>query len=169
MFSYNTGRITYQKFTQPASSNKVSAKLQGFSSDLKRLQLLSEAFIRKIDLRLKRLSKAMQSLLVCPSVAIVRPYGALNAATAAEFRHQLHTAVLSEQNSALLIDMSKVESLDSAGLMILVSALNLAQTNQKRFSLCCLTMSVRIVFELTQLDRVFEIFESLSAFELATA
>ncbi|MER3435283.1 MAG: anti-anti-sigma factor [Leptolyngbya sp. ERB_1_1] len=110
----------------------------------------------------------MQSL-VRPPVAIIRPCGALNAATAAQFRHQLHTAVLSEQNSALLIDMSKVESLDSAGLMVLVSALNLAQANQKRFSLCCVTVAIRIVFELTQLDRVFEIFENFSAFELATA
>ncbi|MBW4443898.1 MAG: STAS domain-containing protein [Plectolyngbya sp. WJT66-NPBG17] len=111
----------------------------------------------------------MQSLLVRPQAAIVRPCGSLNAANAAECQQQFHTAVLSEQNSALLIDMSQVESLDSAGLMALVSTLNLAQANQKRLSLCSVTVSIRIVFELTQLDRVFEIFESLSAFELATA
>ncbi|HTL90195.1 MAG TPA: STAS domain-containing protein [Leptolyngbya sp.] len=111
----------------------------------------------------------MQSLLTRPQVAIIRPFGSLNAANAVELRNQLHTAILCEQNSALLIDMSQVESLDSAGLMALVSALNLAQANQTRFSLCCVTVSIRIVFELTQLDRVFEIFESLSSFELATA
>lgn len=111
----------------------------------------------------------MQSLLVRPQAAIIRPCGSLNAANAAEIQQQLHTAVLSEQNSALLIDLGQVESLDSAGLMALVSTLNLAQANQKRLSLCSVTVSIRIVFELTQLDRVFEIFESLSAFELATA
>ena len=111
----------------------------------------------------------MQSLLVRPQAAIIRPCGSLNAANAAEFRNQLHTALLDEQNNALLIDMSDVESLDSAGLMTLVSTLNLAQANEKRLSLCSITVSIRIVFELTQLDFVFEIFESLSAFELATA
>lgn len=111
----------------------------------------------------------MQSLLVRPHAAIIRPCGALNAATATEFQHQFHSAILSEENSSLLIDMSQVESLDSAGLMALVSTLNLAQANGKRLSLCCVSVSIRIVFELTQLDRVFEIFDTLSAFELATA
>lgn len=111
----------------------------------------------------------MQSLLIRPQAAIIRPCGALNAATAADFQRQFHSAILSEQNSSLLIDMSQVESLDSAGLMALVSTLNLAQANGKRLSLCAVSISIRIVFELTQLDRVFEIFESLTAFELATA
>ena len=111
----------------------------------------------------------MQSLLVRPQAAIIRPCGSLNAATAPEFQHQLHTAILSEQTSALVIDMSQVESLDSAGLMALVSTLNLAQAHQKRLSLCSVTVSIRIVFELTQLDQVFEIFDNLSAFELTVA
>ncbi|MBD1843964.1 STAS domain-containing protein [Cyanobacteria bacterium FACHB-63] len=111
----------------------------------------------------------MQSLLVHPQAAIIRPCGSLNAANAAELRQQLHTAMLSEQNNALLIDMSQVESLDSAGLMTLVSTLNLAQENRKQFCLCSVPVSVRIVFELTQLDRVFEIFENVAAFERTRA
>ncbi|MCU0549463.1 MAG: STAS domain-containing protein [Leptolyngbya sp. Prado105] len=111
----------------------------------------------------------MQSLLIRPQAAIIRPSGSLNAAIAAEFQHQLNTAVLAEQNNALVIDMSQVEALDSAGLMALVSTLNLAKANQKRLSLCSVSSSIRIVFELTQLDGVFEIFESVSAFELAAA
>lgn len=111
----------------------------------------------------------MQSVLVRPQAAIVRPCGALNAANASEFQNQLTEAVLSEQHSALVVDMSQVESLDSAGLMALVSALNLAQVRQKRLSLCSISVSIRIIFELTQLDRVFEIFESFSAFEATVA
>lgn len=111
----------------------------------------------------------MQSLLVRPQAAIICPCGSLNAANSAAFQRQFHSAILSEQNSALLIDLSQVESLDSAGLMALVSTLNLAQAHQKQLSLCSVPVSIRIVFELTQLDRVFEIFESLSAFELAIA
>lgn len=109
----------------------------------------------------------MQSLLIRPQAAIVRPCGSLNAANAAEFQQTLSAVVLSEQNDALIIDMSQVEALDSAGLMALVSTLNLAKANQKRLSLCSISTSVRIVFELTQLDRVFEIFENVSTAELA--
>lgn len=90
----------------------------------------------------------MQSLLIRSQAAIIRPCGSLNAANAAEIRNQLRTAIVAEQNSALLIDMSQVESLDSAGLMALVSTLNLAQANGKRLSLCSVTVSIRIVFEL---------------------
>jgi anti-sigma B factor antagonist len=111
----------------------------------------------------------MQSLLIRPEAVIIRPCGSLNAANAAEFQQQLNTVVLSEQNNALVVDMSQVEALDSAGLMALVSTLNLAKVHQKRLSLCSVSSSVRIVFELTQLDGVFEIFESVSGFELAAA
>lgn len=111
----------------------------------------------------------MQSLLVRPKAAIIRPCGSLNAATATEFQRQLTEAVLSDQNTGLLIDLSQVDLLDSAGLMALVSTLNLAKTKQKSLSLCSASVSIRIVLELTQLDRVFEIFDSFSAFELSLA
>jgi anti-anti-sigma regulatory factor len=53
--------------------------------------------------------------------------------------------------------------------MVLVSALTTAQQSSKRFALCNVSSSIRIIFELTQLDRVFEMFDSRSAFESAIA
>lgn len=107
----------------------------------------------------------MQSTLIRPQASIVRPYGHLNAANAANFQTQLTAAVHVEHTSTILVDMSQVESLDSAGLMALVSASNLANARQKRLNLCAVPVSIRIIFELTQLDRVFEIFENFSSFE----
>jgi anti-anti-sigma factor len=95
---------------------------------------------------------------------IIQPSGHINASNAVEFQHQLTTAVASEQYSVVLVDMHQVESLDSAGLMALVSALSLAQTLKRRFSLCSVAPSIRIIFELTQLDGAFEIFENRDAF-----
>lgn len=109
----------------------------------------------------------MQSTLIRPQAFIVRPSGHLNAASVADFQTQLMKAVHAEQHSTVLIDMSQVESLDSAGLMALVSTLNLSQARQKRLTLCAVPVSIQIIFELTQLDRVFEIFENFSAFEAA--
>jgi anti-sigma B factor antagonist len=107
----------------------------------------------------------MQSVLVRPQSAIVRPCSDINAATVAEFQHQLTEAMLSEQHSVVVVDLSQVESLDSAGLMVLVSALNLSKVRQKQLCLCSMSVSIRLIFELTQLDQVFDIVESVAVFE----
>lgn len=111
----------------------------------------------------------MKTVLLQPQITVVQPHGHINASNAVDFQQQLTTAVSSEQPQVLLIDMSQVESLDSAGLMALVSALSLAQGLNHRFSLCCMSASIRIIFELTQLDRVFEIFDNRADFEAAIA
>ena len=101
-------------------------------------------------------------------LTIIQPSGHINASNATEFQHQLTTAVASQKHS-VLVDMHRVESLDSAGLMALVSALSLSQNLKRRFSLCCVAPSIRIIFELTKLDSAFEIYESREAFATMSA
>lgn len=110
----------------------------------------------------------MQSTIIRPSVALIQPCGHVNAANAAEFQQQLAVALKSDEHSIVLVDMEQVESLDSAGLMALVASLRLANRLGRRFSICSVSPSIMIVFELTELDRAFEIFESQAAFEKAT-
>jgi anti-sigma B factor antagonist len=100
---------------------------------------------------------------------VIQPDGHINATNAAELQQQLLATVSAQEHASLLVDMSKVESLDSAGLMAFVSALTLAQRLNKRFSLFGVSPSVRIVFELTQLDRVFEIFDEHPILEAVVA
>ncbi|MEQ8962561.1 MAG: STAS domain-containing protein [Coleofasciculus sp. C2-GNP5-27] len=100
-------------------------------------------------------------------LSIVRPTGQVNASNAVELDRQLKSAILSDRSATVLVDMQQVETLDSAGLGVLVSALRLAQQRNQRFSLCGIGNSVRMIFELTQLDQAMEIFESDDAF-LAT-
>jgi anti-anti-sigma factor len=85
------------------------------------------------------------------------------------FQHQLNAAISSEQHSSLLVDMTQVESIDSDGLMALVSGLSMSQRLNKRFSLCSVSHSVQIILELTQLDRAFEILEGRSLLTEAIA
>jgi anti-sigma B factor antagonist len=110
----------------------------------------------------------MQTTIASSQITVIQPQGHLNAANAPEFGRQLTEVVASEQPAIVLVDMEQVETLDSAGLMVLVSALSQAQSQNYQFSICSLSPSIRIVFELTQLDRVFEIFESRATFEAAT-
>ena len=111
----------------------------------------------------------MQNVVIHSQMTVIYPCGSLNAANATDFQQELTASVSSDRCSALLVDMSAVESLDSAGLVALVSALSLSQRLGKRLVLCGVSPSSRIIFELTQLDRVFEIFDDRSAVELAIA
>ena len=99
-------------------------------------------------------------------IATIEPNGYITAAHADELQRQLATAVAAQNYSVCLVDMSKVEFLDSAGLMALVGTFRLAQRMGKRLSLCSIAPNVRMIFELTQLDRVLEIFDNRDAFEL---
>ncbi|WP_341524897.1 STAS domain-containing protein [Nostoc sp. UHCC 0302] len=101
----------------------------------------------------------MQAVLKYPKIAVIRPHGALNAANALEFERDLTTALAQDGISVLVVNLAAVESLDSAGLMALVSALKLAGSLGRGFQLCSISPTLRIIFEMTQLDRIFEILE----------
>ena len=111
----------------------------------------------------------MQSVLLRPQATVIQPSGSLSSADAIKFQHQLNAAVLSEQISHLLVDLGQVDLIDSTGLMALVSALSMAQRLNKRLGLCAVPHPVRMILEMTQLDRVFEIFEGHAAFHEAIA
>lgn len=111
----------------------------------------------------------MQTMIAYPKVTVIKAYGCFNAASAAEFQRQLKVAVAAEECASILVDMEHVETIDSAGLMVLVQSLRIAKGWGKRFSLCSFSPTLRIIFELTQLDLVFEVFENTAAFEAALA
>ncbi|MGB5637180.1 MAG: STAS domain-containing protein [Waterburya sp.] len=109
----------------------------------------------------------MNSTQVRMQFTTFRPEGFLSAANASDFLERLTVEVKSSVNSALLVNMEAVEFMDSAGLMALIKAFRLAQSLGRRFGICSLAPSVRIMFELTQLDKAFEIFEDQDAFQVA--
>lgn len=95
------------------------------------------------------------------SLAIVQAQGSLNASNAHAFHSYLFQQIQSDLASGLVVDMSQVESLDSAGLIALVTALKQARQLQKRLCLFSVPPAIRILFELTQLDRAFEMVDEL--------
>ncbi len=109
----------------------------------------------------------MSTTIAYPEITVICPQGAVNASNAVEFQQEMVRVVAQNKKSNVLVNLEQVESLDSAGLMALVSSLRLAQSIGSRFSLCGVSPSIRIIFELTQLDRVFEIFENTTAFKKA--
>ena len=101
----------------------------------------------------------MQAVLNYPKIAVIRPQGYLNATNALEFERDMTTALAQNGISILVVDLAAVESLDSAGLMALLSIHKLALSLGRGFQLSAVAPSIRIIFELTQLDKVFEILD----------
>ena len=106
----------------------------------------------------------MQSLLSYPQdfseTAVIQPKGLYDSESADHFHTQLNQAISSNQYSKFLIDMEQVKNLDNLGLMTLVAALKVAHSSNKHFALCSVSHPVRMILELTQLDKIIEIVES---------
>ena len=111
----------------------------------------------------------MNSTVLYREITTFQPKGYVSAANAEEFLGELTAAIQDKPDSVLLVDMQEIDFMDSAGLMAFIKGFRLAQKSNRRFSICSVAPSVRIVFEVTQLDNVFEIFANREEFEAALA
>lgn len=96
-------------------------------------------------------------------LTVLQPQGHLDLQRCTSLEKQMDSLIPRPCN-LLVIDLAQVEFIDSYGLIALVKGLKAARQNSCRLVLCNLQASVRLVFELTQMDSVFEIFESYDAF-----
>lgn len=107
----------------------------------------------------------MQTILEIPKYTVVNPQDSITAANAHLLERQLTLALKQKTYPRILVDLRQVEYIDSSGLMTLISAWKLAQDLRTRFSLCSLSPSLRIILEVTQLDHIFEIFDSQTKYK----
>jgi anti-sigma B factor antagonist len=103
------------------------------------------------------------------TIKIIQPSNSINAANAQEFQQKLLSEISNATTPVVVVNMKEVEYIDSAGLMALVSGMNLCRTLGKRLIICNTEASVRMVFELTQLDEAFEMFKDYQDVETAIA
>ncbi len=90
---------------------------------------------------------------------LFKPQGRLDAANAMELQHHIkHLSIC--QGGLWVIDFDQVPFVDSAGLVALIHGFKLAQCHQCRLVICNLCPAVRLIFEITQLDEIFEVFNS---------
>jgi len=68
--------------------------------------------------------------------------------------------VVPEPDQLWVIDLAAVDFMDSSGLVSLVTGLKAARQSGCRLVLCNVEAPVRLILELTQLDSVFEIFDT---------
>jgi anti-sigma B factor antagonist len=63
----------------------------------------------------------------------------------------------------LVVDLSDVSYIDSAGLAALIEAMQKVETYGGKFALAGLQETVRSIFEISRLDQVFKIFPNADA------
>ena len=82
--------------------------------------------------------------------------GRLDAHQAQRVEAQLLAAICT--GGRLVVNLSKVHFIDSTGLSLLVKGMKRQREQQGEFALCELQQPVRIIFELTRLDKMFTIY-----------
>lgn len=102
------------------------------------------------------------------TVQVLTPVGILDGTKAADVRSQVKTA-LDQGAKILLMDLKETTFVDSSGLGTLVSVLKQVRSQDGDMYVCSINPQVKMLFELTSMDRVFKIFESKEAFEASQA
>ncbi|MBO9346641.1 STAS domain-containing protein [Chloroflexus sp. MS-CIW-1] len=91
------------------------------------------------------------------NVAVLAIEGRFDANTAPTVQQWLEQAT-AMPGARVLVDLSATTFVDSTALATLVSAMKRCQQGQGAFALCGLRRPVLMIFELTRLDKAFNIF-----------
>ena len=89
---------------------------------------------------------------------VVRVRGEIHVSTAPEFTQRL-TAAIESGKTAIVLDMSGVEFIDSTGLSVLLNGLRLVTQMHGRMAIVCSNPTVLRLFQITSLDETFDIFD----------
>jgi anti-sigma B factor antagonist len=104
---------------------------------------------------------------VVNAVRVVELQGRLDAHQGKQVDQKL--AEVRNSTNHTVVNLSKVYFIDSTGLSVLVKGVKHQREQNGDLVLCELQQSVRIIFELTRLDRMFQIYsteyEAIQAFQ----
>lgn len=98
-----------------------------------------------------------------PVFKVIQPAGILDSAKGSEFRQEIGEIVENGTN-IVLIDFQDVTFMDSSGLGALVLALKTVRAAGGKLFICSINEQIRMLFELTSMDRVFQIFPNRDEF-----
>lgn len=89
---------------------------------------------------------------------IIRARGEIHVVTAPKLAQRLSAAIDSGK-TAIVLDMSGVEFIDSTGLSVLLNGLRLVTQQHGRMAIVCANPTVLRLFQVTRLDDTFDIFD----------
>ncbi|NET35103.1 MAG: STAS domain-containing protein [Cyanothece sp. SIO1E1] len=98
-----------------------------------------------------------------PAIKSIELSGILDGPQAKPF-HQMIDDALRAGADIILVDLKDVKFVDSSGLGALVTGLKAARAANKKMYFCSINDQIRMLFELTSMDQVFEVFADRDAF-----
>ncbi|PSB16067.1 anti-sigma factor antagonist [Phormidesmis priestleyi ULC007] len=93
------------------------------------------------------------------TVIILQPMGRLDITTAWQFRLKLQECI-AKLSRHVVVNLGQVNFIDSSGLTSLVAGMRDADKVRGSFRICNVHPEAKLVFEVTMMDSVFEIFET---------
>jgi anti-anti-sigma factor len=93
------------------------------------------------------------------TIVVLAPAGRLDITTAWQFRLKLQECI-SKLSNHIVVNLSQVNFIDSSGLTSLVAGMRDADKVNGSFRICSVHPEAKLVFEVTMMDTVFEIFET---------
>jgi anti-anti-sigma factor len=93
------------------------------------------------------------------TVIVLTPTGRLDITTAWQFRLKLQECI-SKLSRHVVVNLGQVNFIDSSGLTSLVAGMRDADKVKGSFRICNVHPEAKLVFEVTMMDTVFEIFET---------
>lgn len=98
-----------------------------------------------------------------PDFKIVQPSGILDSAKGTKFREDVSN-LINGGAKIILVDFQDVTFMDSSGLGALVLALKTVRASGSKIFICAINDQVKMLFELTSMDKVFKIFPNRNEF-----
>ncbi|RUS98754.1 hypothetical protein DSM107003_07730 [Trichormus variabilis SAG 1403-4b] len=93
------------------------------------------------------------------TVIVLKPTDRLDITTAWQFRLKLQECI-SKVSRHVVVNLGQVDFIDSSGLTALVAGMRDADKVKGSFRICNVHPDAKLVFEVTMMDTVFEIFET---------
>ena len=91
--------------------------------------------------------------------SVITVSGEIHVSTAPEFSRRLNAAI-ARGKTAVVLDLSPTEFIDSTGLSVLLNGLRKVTRQRGRMALVCTNPTVLRLFEITRLDSTFDIHAS---------
>jgi anti-sigma B factor antagonist len=101
-------------------------------------------------------------------IPVIAVHGQADLNTAPALRDAL-TAAVDDGASALIVDLSDATFVDSMTLGVLLGAVKRLRPSGGRLAIVCTSPHIRRIFEITLLDRVFALHETLDGARAAAA
>lgn len=97
-------------------------------------------------------------------IKVIQPSGILDGTQASQFRQEI-SELVQKDAQIIVIDFKDVTFMDSSGLGSLVLSLKTVRAAGAKLYLCSINDQIKMLFELTSMDRVFDIFPSREELE----